>query len=181
MGQRSWLSCASAGGGRRPPAMNAWAPWRASASSAMAQDAPIVLANLTRCAGPAPLSKRQALLMTSRFGSIPQSGRLDHPETAAGGRSCQARSSNVTNPRMSEPSSETSRATRRRRHWTLIWTLIDPVSCISCVSWRYSVYEAETHETFHWESGMRYQSRPRRPDRSLDWAFCLRRRGWGSP
>ncbi len=41
--------------------------------------------------------------------------------------------------------------------WSLIWTLIDPVSCVSCVSWMYSVNAAETHETFHQESGMRYQ------------------------
>ena len=34
---------------------------------------------------------------------------------------------------------------------------MDPVSCVSCVSWMHSVYAAETHETFHQESGMRYQ------------------------
>ena len=41
--------------------------------------------------------------------------------------------------------------------WTLIWTLMDPVSCVSCVSWMYWLIAAETHETFHWDSGMRYQ------------------------
>jgi hypothetical protein len=41
--------------------------------------------------------------------------------------------------------------------WTLIWTLMDSVSRVSCVSWMYWVYAAETHETFHTESGMRYQ------------------------
>ena len=41
--------------------------------------------------------------------------------------------------------------------WTLIWTPLRPVSCVSCVSWMYSVNAAETYETDHWESGMRYQ------------------------
>ena len=27
----------------------------------------------------------------------------------------------------------------RGQGWTPIWTLIDPVSCVSCVSWVYSV------------------------------------------
>jgi len=45
---------------------------------------------------------------------------------------------------------------RHRRCWTLIWSLIDPVSCVSCVSWMRWLYAAETHETFHRESGMRY-------------------------
>lgn len=40
--------------------------------------------------------------------------------------------------------------------WTPIWTLIPPVSCVSCVSWVYSVNAAETHETIYRESGMRY-------------------------
>jgi len=34
-----------------------------------------------------------------------------------------------------------------------------PVSCVSCVSSWYWVNAAETHETFHRESGMRYQLR----------------------
>ena len=34
---------------------------------------------------------------------------------------------------------------------------MDPVSCVSCVSWMGWLYAAETHETFHQESGMRYQ------------------------
>jgi hypothetical protein len=42
------------------------------------------------------------------------------------------------------------------RVWTLIWTLIGPASCVSCVSWWYWTYAAETHETVHWESGMPY-------------------------
>ena len=33
-----------------------------------------------------------------------------------------------------------------------------PVSCVSCVSWMYCVNAAETHETFHQESGMRYHA-----------------------
>ena len=37
--------------------------------------------------------------------------------------------------------------------------LIDPVSCVSYVSWGYWVNVAETHETVHCESGMRYQIR----------------------
>jgi hypothetical protein len=44
--------------------------------------------------------------------------------------------------------------------WTLIWSLITPVSCVSCVSWWSFLNAAETHETFHWASGMRYQFRP---------------------
>ena len=40
--------------------------------------------------------------------------------------------------------------------WILIWTPYR--SClISCVSWMHRVYATETHETFHQESGMRYQ------------------------
>ena len=53
--------------------------------------------------------------------------------------------------------SRTTRIDRQRPGWTLIWTLIDPVSCVSCFSWWYCVNSAETHETFRWESGMRYQ------------------------
>jgi hypothetical protein len=34
---------------------------------------------------------------------------------------------------------------------------MDPVSCVSCVSWMHWVNAAETHETLHQESGMRYQ------------------------
>jgi hypothetical protein len=41
-------------------------------------------------------------------------------------------------------------------NWTPIWTLIDPVSCVSCVSSWYWVNAAETHETVQWASGMRY-------------------------
>jgi hypothetical protein len=37
----------------------------------------------------------------------------------------------------------------------------------------YSVNAAETHETFHWESGMRYQSRPHRPDSRSNWGFSV--------
>ena len=33
---------------------------------------------------------------------------------------------------------------------------MNPVSCVSYVSWMHRVNAAETHETFHWESGMRY-------------------------
>src|SRR6266545_3199641 len=40
-------------------------------------------------------------------------------------------------------------------------SLIDPVSCVSCVTWMYSVNAAETYETFHLESGMRYHSTTR--------------------
>ena len=43
-----------------------------------------------------------------------------------------------------------------REPWTLIWTLMDPVACVSCVSSWYWVNAAETHETFRRESGMRY-------------------------
>lgn len=50
--------------------------------------------------------------------------------------------------------------------WTLIRTLIETVSCFSCVSSWYSVNAAETHETVHWESDMRYQIHPFRPDLS---------------
>jgi hypothetical protein len=49
------------------------------------------------------------------------------------------------------------RGCRRSPVRSLIWTLMDPVSCVSCVSWMYWVNAGETHETFHWESGMRYQ------------------------
>jgi len=52
--------------------------------------------------------------------------------------------------------STTPRGTSWRRAWTLIWTLMDPVSYVSCVSWKYWVNAGETYETFHWESGMRY-------------------------
>jgi hypothetical protein len=41
--------------------------------------------------------------------------------------------------------------------WTLIRTLIGPVSCVSCVSSWYWANAAETHETIHRESGMRCQ------------------------
>ena len=50
---------------------------------------------------------------------------------------------------------------------------MDPVSCVSCVSSCYCVNAGETHETFRQESGMRYQSRPHRPDLSSDRASSL--------
>ncbi len=59
-----------------------------------------------------------------------------------------------------------------RAGWSLIWTLMDPVSCVSCVSGMCWLYAAETHETFPWESGMRYQSAIR-PDLSSDRALSL--------
>ena len=62
---------------------------------------------------------------------------------------------------------------RHRRCWTLIWSLIDPVSCVSCVSWMRWLYAAETHETFHRESGMRYQTRLHRPDPRSDRVVSL--------
>jgi len=52
------------------------------------------------------------------------------------------------------------------------------VSCVSCVSWSHWVNAAETHETIHWESGMRYHSRHDRPDPRSDRAFlCALGRG----
>jgi len=45
----------------------------------------------------------------------------------------------------------------------LLGALMDLVSCVACVSSWYSVIVAETHETVHAESGMRYQ-----PALSLD-------------
>ena len=39
-------------------------------------------------------------------------------------------------------------------------TLIDPVPCVSCVSWMYSVNAAETYETVHWECGGFWPPRP---------------------
>ena len=50
--------------------------------------------------------------------------------------------------------------------------LIDPVSCVSCVSSWYSLNAVETHETVHWESGMRYQVLST-PTLSTNWAFWL--------
>ena len=59
--------------------------------------------------------------------------------------------------RENDVSSKLSRVARRRLAlWTPIWTLMGPVSFVSCVSWKHSVNAAETHETFHWDSGMRY-------------------------
>jgi len=45
---------------------------------------------------------------------------------------------------------------------------MDPVSCVSYVSWMHWVDAVETHETFHWESGMRYQSHPGAPILSVN-------------
>jgi hypothetical protein len=56
----------------------------------------------------------------------------------------------------------------------LIGALMDPVSCVSCVSWMYCVNAAETHETFHQESGMRYQVSSS-PILSTNWAFAFPR------
>lgn len=50
---------------------------------------------------------------------------------------------------------------------------MDPVSCVSCVSWMHWVYAAETHETFHQESGMRYQHSKTGPDSRLDRGFFV--------
>jgi hypothetical protein len=66
-----------------------------------------------------------------------------------------------------------SGACRTTGPWSLSWTLMDPVSCVSCVSSWYCVNAAETHETFRRESGMRYQHSSRRPDRRLDRAVSL--------
>ena len=56
---------------------------------------------------------------------------------------------------------------------------MDPVSCVSCVSRMYSVYAAETHETFHRESGMRYQSRLIGPIHARIGPFICLRGGQG--
>ena len=56
--------------------------------------------------------------------------------------------------------------------WSLIWTLMNPVSCVSYVSWMYWVNAADTHETFHWESGMRYQHSSRSPDSCSELGEC---------
>jgi hypothetical protein len=53
-------------------------------------------------------------------------------------------------------------------------------SCVSCVSSLYSVDVAETHETVHLESGMRYQS-PNWPDLSSDRGPSFASVGGGSP
>jgi len=50
---------------------------------------------------------------------------------------------------------------------------MNPVSYVSCVSWMHWVNAAETHETFHRKSGMRYQIRPFRPDPRSDRAFLV--------
>ena len=42
--------------------------------------------------------------------------------------------------------------------WSLIWTLMNPVSCVSYVSGMYWVNAGETHETLYRESGMRYHA-----------------------
>ena len=44
--------------------------------------------------------------------------------------------------------------------------------CLVRLSWMYSLYAAETYETFHWESGMRYQVSSS-PILSTNWAFSL--------
>lgn len=54
-----------------------------------------------------------------------------------------------------------------RLGWTHLWTLIGPASCVSCNSWCYPVNTAETHQTVHADSGMRYQSRRPTTSRSL--------------
>ena len=48
---------------------------------------------------------------------------------------------------------------------------MDPVSCVSCVSWMHCVYAAETHETFHQESGMRYQHLSEAPIHAVEGAI----------
>jgi hypothetical protein len=50
---------------------------------------------------------------------------------------------------------------------------MDPVSCVSYVSWVYCVYAAETHETFRQESGMRYQFRHSAPILSVNRGFFV--------
>ena len=50
---------------------------------------------------------------------------------------------------------------------------MDPVSCVSCVSWMHCVYAAETHETFHQESGMRYQHLSEAPIHARIGAFSM--------
>ena len=57
---------------------------------------------------------------------------------------------------------------------------MNAVSCVSYVSWMYWVNAAETHETFHLESGMRYQVSSS-PILSTDWAFRLPPQGCWSP
>lgn len=52
-----------------------------------------------------------------------------------------------------------------------------PVSCVSCVSWSHQLNAAETYETAHVESGMRYQIRHFEPDPRSDRALPHARRG----
>ena len=63
--------------------------------------------------------------------------------------------------------------------WSPIWTLMDPVSCVSCVSPWCCGNAAETHETIHWKSGMRYH--PLIGRSQLGFGFVVARRGPGEP
>jgi hypothetical protein len=66
---------------------------------------------------------------------------------------------NSAGPRDGDPALRHWRAylSARPEAGTLIGALMGPVSYVSCVSWMCSVNADETHETFHQESGMRYQ------------------------
>ena len=55
------------------------------------------------------------------------------------------------------------RATPSPGSGPLSGTLMGPVSYVSYVSWMHMLNAAETYETVHWESGMRYQIRHSRP------------------
>jgi hypothetical protein len=70
-------------------------------------------------------------------------------------------------------SDEVARRSSADGPWSLVWTLMDPVSCVSCVSSCYCMNASETHATCHRESGMRYQHSSNRPDRRLDRAVSL--------
>src|SRR5918996_3913956 len=82
---------------------------------------------------------------------------------------------NSAGPRDGDPALRHWRAylSARPEAGTLIGALMGPVSYVSCVSWMCSVNADETHETFHWESGMRYQIRLIRPGLSVDRALRL--------
>ena len=103
----------------------------------------------SRCPRPPPRSTRPASAWWSKHLGAPKPITANRRDATA-------------------PSSATRRPIHAGAWWSLVWTLMDPVSCVSCVSWMHWLYAFGTHETLHQESGMRYQVSSPGPNLSPD-------------
>jgi hypothetical protein len=100
---------------------------------------------------------RQLNVALHRIAITSSSARVPAAPTSRSGWLPATRRPRPSGPSAVASATNSSGACRPTGPSSLIWTLMDPVSFVSCVSSWYWVSAAETHQTFHRESGMRYQ------------------------